>query len=88
MYYVYILVSLKDGSYYTGSTKDLKSRIIKHNNGEVTFSSKKRPWKLIWYCAFTNKKQAIDFELYLKQGSGFAFAKKHLVLKQHEKNTY
>jgi predicted GIY-YIG superfamily endonuclease len=38
----------------------------------------KRPWKLVWYCVFTTKKQAIDFEMYLKQGSGFAFARKHL----------
>jgi predicted GIY-YIG superfamily endonuclease len=79
MYYTYILQNLKDSSYYTGSTHDLKSRIVKHNNGEVTYTAKKRPWKLIWYCAFPTKNQAVDFEMYLKQGSGFAFAKKHLV---------
>jgi predicted GIY-YIG superfamily endonuclease len=79
MYYTYILQNLKDSSYYTGSTRDLKSRIVKHNNGEVTYTAKKRPWKLIWYCAFPTKNQAVDFEMYLKQGSGFAFAKKHLV---------
>jgi predicted GIY-YIG superfamily endonuclease len=80
MHYVYILRSLKDVSYYVGSTQDLKKRIIKHNNGEVTYSAKKKPWKLVWYCAFPTKKQAVDFEMYLKQGSGFAFARKHLVL--------
>jgi predicted GIY-YIG superfamily endonuclease len=79
MYYVYILRSLKDNSYYTGSTHDPKSRLIKHNSGEVTYTAKKLPWKLVWYCAFPTKKQAVDFEMYLKQGSGFAFAKKHLV---------
>jgi len=79
MHYVYILKSLKDGSNYVGSTHDLKSRVIKHNNGEVTYSAKKLPWKLLWYCAFITKKQAVDFEMYLKQGSGFAFAKEHLV---------
>jgi putative endonuclease len=79
MYYTYILQSLKGKSYYVGSTQDLKSRVVKHNNGEVTYSAKKRPWKLVRYCAFHTKKHAVDFELYLKQGSGFAFAKKHLV---------
>ncbi len=79
MYYTYILQSLKDKSYYIGSTHDLKSRLVKHNNGEVTYSAKKRPWKLIWYCAFPTKKQAVNFEMYLKQGSGFAFARRHLV---------
>lgn len=79
MHYVYILRSLKDDSLYAGSTHDLKSRIEKHNKGEVTYSAKKRPWKLVWYCAFLAKKQAIEFEMYLKQGSGFAFARKHLL---------
>jgi putative endonuclease len=79
MHYTYILQSQKDSSYYTGSTSDLKSRLEKHNDGEVTYSAKKRPWKLAWYCAFPTKKLAVDFELYLKQGSGFAFARKHLI---------
>jgi len=34
---------------------------------------------LVWYCAFTTEKQARDFELYLKTGSGKAFAYKRLV---------
>lgn len=37
------------------------------------------PWKLIWYGAFDSEKQARDFELYLKTGSGKAFAYKRLV---------
>ena len=43
------------------------------------YSAKKAPYKLKWYCAFDNKKKALDFEKYLKQGSGFAFARKHLL---------
>lgn len=79
MYYTYILQSLKDNSHYVGSTHDLKSRIVKHSNGEMTYTAKKRPWKLVWYCAFLTKKQAVDFEMYLKQGSDFAFTRKHFV---------
>jgi len=37
------------------------------------------PWTLVWYCGFPTKKQAEDFELYLKSGSGKAFAYKRLV---------
>lgn len=73
MYYVYILQSQKDSSFYTGSTNDPKSRVRKHNNGEVTYTAKKKPWKLVWYCAFKNKDKAIKFEKYLKVGSGFCF---------------
>lgn len=79
MYYVYILQSTKDGSFYTGSTNDLKTRVIRHNKGEVKYSSGHLPYKLVWYCAFKIKSKAIAFEKYLKIGSGFAFSKKHLV---------
>ena len=79
MYYVYILQSLKDKSYYTGYTADLKKQFRKHNEGGQKYSSQKRPYILIWYCAFISKAKAAAFERYLKQGSGFAFARKHLV---------
>jgi len=79
MHYVYILQSLKDGSYYTGSTDDIQKRLSEHNSGSSTYSSTKRPYQLIWYCAFQEKIKALAFEKYLKQGSGFAFARKHLV---------
>ncbi|TSC57605.1 MAG: excinuclease ABC subunit C domain-containing protein [Parcubacteria group bacterium Greene0416_79] len=79
MHYVYILQSKKDGSYYTGSTKDVLKRLLEHNSGVSVYSSSKRPFKLIWYCAFGDKTKALAFEKYLKQGPGFAFARKHLV---------
>ena len=69
----------KDGSYYTGFTSDLNGRINQHNSGQVEYSSTKRPFELIWHCCFKNKIQAIQFEKYLKSGSGFAFARKRLV---------
>ena len=79
MHYVYILQSFKDKSYYTGLTTDLEARLKKHNNGEVEYTSTKRPFKLIWYCYFENKMKALQFEKYLKSGSGFALARKRLV---------
>ena len=79
MYYVYIIQSKKDGSKYVGSTEDLKKRLQEHNRGEVRFTSSKLPYTLAWYCAFRSKKKALEFEKYLKQGSGFAFAKKRLI---------
>ena len=79
MHFVYILQSQKDGSYYTGQTDNTEARLVKHNNGEVIYTAKKRPWKLVWYCAFLSKEKAITFEKYLKIGSGFAFARKRLI---------
>jgi predicted GIY-YIG superfamily endonuclease len=79
MFYVYILKSTRDNSKYVGVTTDLKKRVIAHNSGSNKYSASKKPFKLIWYCAFSDKKKAYDFEKYLKSGSGFAFAKKRLV---------
>ena len=79
MYYVYILQSQKDKSYYTGFTEDLKQRIEDHNWHTVDYSKNKAPFELVWFCSFKDKKKALDFEKYLKQGSGFAFARKRLL---------
>jgi len=79
MYYVYILQSQKDRSFYTGFTENLKQRIKDHNWHEATYSKSKAPFELVWFCSFKDKKKALDFEKYLKQGSGFAFARKRLV---------
>jgi predicted GIY-YIG superfamily endonuclease len=76
---VYILKSQKDSSYYIGSTGDLKKRLQEHNRGGTKYTSSKIPYELVWYCAFKNKVQSINFEKYLKHGSGFAFTKKHLI---------
>ncbi|MEK7066057.1 MAG: GIY-YIG nuclease family protein [Patescibacteria group bacterium] len=79
MYYVYILESKVDGSHYVGSTSNLKNRLQAHNTGSARYSSTKKPFVIIWYCAFRDKTTAIKFELYLKHGSGYAFTKNHLI---------
>jgi len=78
MFYVYILQSQKyPTKHYTGFTEHLVSRLEKHNNGEVPHTTKYKPWNLITYTAFHDKKKALEFEDYLKSHSGRAFAHKH-----------
>ena len=79
MHYVYIIKSKIDSSYYVGFTNDLKRRIAEHNGGLVRFTSSRIPYTLIWYSAFVDKCKALNFEKYLKHGSGFAFSRKHLI---------
>jgi predicted GIY-YIG superfamily endonuclease len=79
MHYVYILQSKKDKTYYIGITDDLKERIKRHNSGRVLYTSGRKPYKLVFYCAFSNREKAHKFEKYLKTGSGNAFFKKRLV---------
>lgn len=79
MQYVYILYSAKSRNFYYGYTNDLKTRLILHNDGQVTSTKAYRPWRLVFYAAFENKKLAQNFESYLKTGSGKALTYKRLV---------
>ena len=76
MRYVYILQS-RDFSerYYVGVTENLRARLLKHNAGDVSHTSKYKPWRVKTYVAFSDEKQALAFERYLKTASGRAFAK-------------
>ncbi|MBN1168943.1 GIY-YIG nuclease family protein [Candidatus Woesebacteria bacterium] len=79
-FYAYILRSSKSKIFYYGHTgKSPEVRMKEHNSGIMKSTKPHRPWKLVWYCAFETLKQAKDFELYLKSGSGKAFAYKRLV---------
>jgi len=78
MHYVYILQDSRE-KLYIGYSNDLKKRVQDHNHRKVSTTSTYREPQLIWYCAFADKKTALEFEKYLKAGSGHAFARKHLV---------
>ena len=70
MYYVYLLKSEKTGAIYKGSTEDLKGRFLGHNDGKVKSTKGGRPWKLLYYEAFAEKKHARKEEIFLKSGKG------------------
>ena len=78
MYYTYVLLSQKDGWFYTGSTGNLKKRIESHNNGEVSSTKYRRPLRLIYYEACLNKLDALRREKYLKTGGGKRYLKNRL----------
>ncbi|HOX30271.1 MAG TPA: GIY-YIG nuclease family protein [Candidatus Paceibacterota bacterium] len=81
MYYVYLLQSLSDGSFYIGYTNDLKRRLDEHNNGKSKYTKFKKPFVLIFYEAFLNIDDAKAREEYLKSGWGRQSIKK--LLKNH-----
>ena len=78
MYYVYILQSQKDESLYIGYTSDLEKRINDHNAGRNISTKPFRPYVMIFYEAFIDKRDAIAREEYLKSGWGFRTIKKML----------
>lgn len=78
MYYVYLLESFADNSWYIGYSTDLKLRFVSHNSGENSATRNKRPWKLIYYEAYTDRIDAKKRERFLKSGSGRKYLKKQL----------
>ncbi len=77
MWTVYILKCV-DNTYYVGCTGDFNDRILRHNKGEVHYTSSRLPIKIVHHSIFSDKYKAYEFEIYLKSGSGRAFAKKRL----------
>ena len=79
MFYVYILLSNKDGMFYVGMTADLKRRIQEHENGKVKSTKHRQPMKLICYEAYLTKNEAEKREIFLKSSDGKKDLRKRLV---------
>ena len=67
MFYTYILRSISQPEQrYIGCTADLKSRLTKHNAGEVPHTSKFKPWRIQTAIAFDNKEKLLRLKHILK----------------------
>jgi len=79
MRYVYLLQSLRRPEQrYVGLTENLRQRLSAHNAGKCAHTSKYAPWKIVAAIQFEDDTRAVEFERYLKSGSGRAFAQRHL----------
>jgi len=78
MWYTYVLESFKNKSWYIGCTNDLKSRFNEHNRGKSESTRTSVPFKLIYYEACLDRKDAFKREKYLKSGYGRRWLKKRL----------
>ncbi len=69
-YYVYIL-KCSDNNYYTGITSNLISRLKEHQIGkhQNSYTYRRRPVELVFYCEFTDVKLAIKTEKQIKKWS-------------------
>jgi putative endonuclease len=76
--FVYILVStVHVNRYYTGLISDVAARVSDHNAGLSKHTANGRPWKVVTVIEFSDCTRAEAFELYLKSGSGRAFARRY-----------
>ncbi len=78
MYYTYVLHSEKDGNLYVGFTKNLKQRFDLHNKGRIESTKDRRPLKLIYNEACTDREDATTREKHLKTHYGRIYLKKRL----------
>lgn len=80
MHTVYVLENQNDKSWYIGQTDNLKRRIQEHNSkqGGRTTRIKNGEWRLIYAEAYTDKRDAIGREKFLKGGSGRKYLNKQL----------
>ena len=76
--FVYILRSQTAPSrHYVGITSDVSARLDWHKHGPRGHTVADRPWSLVVSIEFPSEREAVQFEKYLKSGSGRAFTKRH-----------
>ncbi len=78
MYTVYVLQN-ESGKLYIGQTCDLDERLEEHNVTGKGYSSKYRPWKVIWSKVFVTRKDSMREERYLKTGVGRDWINKNVL---------
>jgi putative endonuclease len=69
-FYVYVLLSKKDGNFYTGFTNNLKRRIQEHQQGKNISTSRRLPVELVYFEGHKSKEDALRRESYFKTTKG------------------
>jgi len=66
-YYLYIIQSDRDNSFYIGTAQNLEERILRHNQGRSKYTRTKRPWKLVFFEEHPNRSSAMKSEYAIKR---------------------
>jgi putative endonuclease len=69
----YILKSQKDNGYYFGHTKNMDSRLEKHNLKLVRSTKARAPFELHYYEHFETKSEAFRREMFFKSIEGRSY---------------
>jgi putative endonuclease len=76
--FVYVLRSVtRPDRHYVGLTSDIAAGLASHNAGESPSTSRHKPWRVVVLVQFAEEQRAVEFEKFLKSGSGRAFARQH-----------
>jgi putative endonuclease len=79
MFTVYILYSIKHDKTYAGYTSNLLERYKSHNFlGQKNWTSRYRPWVILYTECFAEKTVAVNREKELKSGKGREWIKQNI----------
>mgnify|MGYP006448552633 FL=1 len=67
MHYIYIIYSKKTDRYYTGHSKNVNNRLVKHNKRHSAATKAGVPWQLKKKIVFPTKPEAIKAENWIKR---------------------
>ena len=68
-YYVYIIQSEVDNSFYKGFSENPQGRLLQHNSGETLSTRRLVPWKLVYVEEVGSKTEALKREKNLKKAT-------------------
>ena len=65
-HFVYILESEANGRYYVGRSQNPRRRVKHHNTTSTGYTSRYRPWELVFTQEFSTKEEAVEAEQLIK----------------------
>ncbi|MBI2339531.1 MAG: GIY-YIG nuclease family protein [Deltaproteobacteria bacterium] len=77
-FYIYVLLSKRDGYFYTGFTRDLQKRLSMHQSGYVESTKRRQPFQLIYWEGCLCQADATRREKYLKSTWGKRYLRNRL----------
>ena len=69
-FFVYALLSLKDGGLYIGQTSNLMARFKEHQSGKVKSTKGRRPFVLVYWEEVPTREEALQKEKEWKTTAG------------------
>jgi putative endonuclease len=65
-YFLYIIQSDEDGTYYVGSTQDIEARLARHNQGRSNYTRNRGPWEVVYLEEYSRRADAVKREKAIK----------------------
>ena len=66
MFYVYVLYSISNDSYYVGETSDIEDRLFRHNNSGSKSTKKAKDWRVVYTECFETRSESVRREREIK----------------------